>query len=215
MIPDRLLMDVPGLKPEDYELLAEEASGYAANDAPRLTGDLSRDLEPVWGDAYFGIHWTMDRVWYQEAGINPFTMKSLAGKTIPMWIDDPDGEVKSENPNAEQRTIEGRTQTLIFRRAANFGETKQVKRGGVTRDVPRSYPGAPGRIQPTTRSGPNKGRFGGGRGEDGRIQPGNIGVRWRHPGLSRRGFIRNALEETCRNHGLPVGRVRDQYGSWR
>ena len=215
MIPDRLMMELPGLKEQDYRLLSSEALTYAVHDAPKLTGNLGRALESIYGDDFFGIRWDQDYVWYQEAGINPFTMKNLAGKTIPMWLDDPDGQVKADNPKAEQRTIEGRVQTLIFRRAAQFGERKTVERDGQMVSVPRSYPGAPGRIAPSPRSGLNRGRLGGGRDEAGRIQAGNVGVRWRHPGLSKRGFIRGALEQACRTHGLPVGRVRDQFGSWR
>jgi hypothetical protein len=135
-------------------------------------------------------------------------MRSLAGKTIPMWIDDPTGEERRQNPKAKtRRTKSGKIQVLIFRRAAKIGARKQVRRavGGVVHNVsvPASYPGAPGRI--TRRHGER----GSSRGEHqpGGIRRFNTGVRWRHPGLAPRGFLHYGLTRSGALHRVNVGRI--------
>jgi hypothetical protein len=122
-------------------------------------------------------------------------MKSLAGKTIPMWIDDPDGEVaKEEGPKAKTRvTADGRRQTLIFRHAAPIGSRKMVFKRGQWVSVPRSYPGAPGRIN--------------NRSSNGRIAAGNVGVRWRHPGIESRHYLNRSIEEVAFRYGIFPDRV--------
>lgn len=216
-IPDRLFMRVEGLSEADAQLLAHEATELAQRLAPKMTGASARNFTPIWGEGFYGIRWADNYVWYQEVGIRPFTMRSLAGKTIPMWIDDPTGSERRKNPRARTRVTEsGKTQVLIFRKAAPIGSRKSVTRpapGGGTQtvDVPRSYPGAPGRIamrearQPWT----TEGRVGG------RIARHNVGVRWRHPGLARRSFLRQGIVLAAEYHGVPVGPIRDNFGRYR
>jgi len=63
--------------------------------------------------------------------------------------------------------------------------------GQLTRvDVPRSYPGAPGRINKRQPAAPDT-LFNVGKG--GQIAPTNVGVRWRHPGLMSKDFVRQGL----------------------
>jgi hypothetical protein len=207
-IPDRLVMEVPGLLAEDAANIAMMALAYAYKNSPKATGRSARRLIAVYGLGFFGIHWLDDYVWYQEAGIRPFTMKSLQGKTIPIWADDPHGELRRANPKAEVRDAGGgRIQVLIFRRVARIGQRKKVrrmKRGLLHEvDVPASYPGAPGRIalREAPRPDTTPGRVGG------RIHKGNVGVRWRHPGLNPRGFIDHALRLAARDGGVPVGPI--------
>lgn len=211
-IPDRLIMNVEGLSESDAQFLAREAVTVAQRLAPKSSGYSARRLQPIWGEGYFGIQWPDPYVWFQEAGIRAFTMTKLAGKTIPMWIDDPTGEERRKNPRARTRTTEdGRRQVLIFRKAAPVGSRKTVKRDGQMVDVPRSYPGAPGRIQyrELPRPWTKPGRVGG------RIARHNVGVRWRHPGLSRRSFIRSSMNYVCEYHGYQTGPIRDQFGRFR
>lgn len=188
------------------QMCAENAAHYARSRAPKLSGASSRRLYPIWGPDYFGIRWVDKHVWYQEMGIKPFLMNELQGKTIPMWVDDPDGSVKLRNKKAETRvTGDGRQQTLIFRKVAKKGDRKQVRRtvGGIERyiDVPASYPGAPGRINRRNKGRPFI-RDGGGR-----IASGNVGVRWRHPGLGSRFFMHEGLLMSAYDIGLPRGVV--------
>jgi len=207
-LPDRMVMQVPGLTADECSSLAMLALALAHKNAPKASGQSSRRMLAVYGDGFFGVHWLDDHVWFQEAGIRPFTMKTLEGKTIPIWADDPTGKIKAENPKAETRTLPGgRRQTLIFRRVARHGTRRKVRRMRegqiVTVDAPRSYPGAPGRIANRDAAAPNTaaGRVGG------RIRPGNVGVRWRHPGLSPRGFIEHALRLAAYQGGVPVGPI--------
>lgn len=211
MLPDRL-MAYCQLGREHTEFLAHEATRLARQLAPKMSGKMSTDLRPCWADGFFGVQWSEKHTWYQEAGIRPFTMKSLAGKTIPMWVNDFDGSEARKNPKAQTRmTMDGRQQVLIFRKAAPIGSRKKVIREGQTVEVPRSYPGAPGRISQREAPMPwtAPGRVGG------RIARHNVGVRWRHPGLSRRGFIRQAIEAAAEYHNVNVESVRDQWGRWR
>lgn len=196
-LPDRLVMEVPGLEPPMAHILARDAVALAAKYAPKLSGISARRLEPVWGDGYFGVRWQDHHVWFQEAGIKAFTMKHLAGKVIPMWIDDPTGTEKAKNPNAKTRVTEsGRHQVLIFRRAAKQGERRPDGK-------PASYPGAPGRIWTREARAPltTAGRRGGA------IATRNVGVRWRHPGLAERSFVWKSLLQVAAHHGIPEGEV--------
>lgn len=221
MTVNRVYMRVPTkYATTDLERVAKIAVKQAQHDAPKLTGASATRLEPVWGSGYFGIKFHDPYVWYQEQGIKPFVMKSLAGKVIPMWVDDRDGKLKRNNPKIKQRvTKDGRKQVLIFRKAARKGQRKlvttrshhkvwrteeypgaKVPRGN-TRSVPRSYPGAPGRINKRTPSAPLS------RSGAGRIAGGNVGVRWRHPGLAPKNFLHHAVVTAARVNGLPVTRV--------
>lgn len=196
---DRLVMVLPEMVDVAFtELLAARALELAKADAPRFTGTSARRLEAVWGHDYFGVRWKDNYVWFQEMGISPFLMDSLQGKTVPLWVEDADGSIRAKNPKVETRTsVDGRTQVLIFRKVAHKGQRKNVTRriGGMEQrvSVPRSYPGAPGRINRRTRPG---------EGIGGRIAKGNVGVRWRHPGLNGRFFIHNALMQTAYEQGL-------------
>ncbi len=204
---DRLYMRLPGVVDEEVvQMAASLAAEYAAKRAPRLSGASASNLMPIWGEDYFGVRWVERYVWFQEMGIRPFVMNNLQGKTIPMWVEDPDGELRRKNRRIKsRRTEDGRLQVLIFRHASKKGERKLVKRKvqGVEQwvDVPRSYPGAPGRI--------NKRRLGAPftRGGGGQIMRGNVGVRWRHPGLASRFFIHESILLAGREMGLPVGPI--------
>jgi len=185
--------------------LAMEAVAIARRNMPKFTGQRSRELRPIWGAGFFGIMWDSPEIWYQEVGIRPFTMTKLAGKTIPMWIKDPTGVERQKNPKAETRVGEdGVVRVLIFRRAARQGQRKTVVRGGRTVDVPASYPGAPGRIgvreigRGMTRDGKVAGRIAGG------LDPArrNVGVRWRHPGLTGRSFLFRGMTQAALHGGL-------------
>jgi len=155
--------------------------------------------------------------WYQEHGINPFTMTSLAGKTIPMWIPDPYGTLAEANPRAQTRvTASGVPQVLIFRKAAPIGSYKTVRKKLADgtyeeRQVPRSWPGAPGRIgrresgQPWTTPGKLGGAIG----------AGNIGVRWRHRGLQPRMFMNHAMTMAAQHSAIVPTRVYIADAGWR
>lgn len=191
MRPDRILM----IMDDNYDLdltegLANLAVEFAQASMPKISGRLAMTLKPVYGTSYWGIYFPDPKVWYLEKGTNPFTMNRLAGKTIPMWVDDPDGSVaKQEGKNTKTRiTVDGRRQALIFRRAANKGERKTIIRNGRKVSVPRSYPGAPGRI--------------GNRLASGRIGVPNVGVRWRHPGITGRRYLNEAMLDAAVSYGV-------------
>lgn len=156
-------------------------------------------------------------VWFQEQGIRPFTMFSLAGKTIPMWIDDPAGTEREKNPKARTRvTMSGKTQVLIFRKAAMPGQMKTVRKkvaGGTyeEKSVPLSYPGAPGRISKREAPAPwtTPGRVAGA------IARGNVGTRWRHPGLAPRKFLNHAVSLAAQQGGINPVRVYAADRTWR
>lgn len=205
--PDRLFMDSPGLDPGMARTAAQYATYLARQDCPKLSGQSAFNIVPIWGRGYFGLHF-LDYIWVQNVGAKPQTMRWLAGKTIPMWIDDPTGVERRKYPKAKTRTTaSGRVQVLLFRRAANFGERKLVKKkvGGIEtqRWVPKSYPGAPGRIALREAPAPftTPGRIGG------RIASGNIGVRWYFPGLKPRGFLDHAIQEAATYYGI-LGSLR-------
>jgi hypothetical protein len=197
-LPDRIIAVVPGLPRDSAKDLADLALAYVRLRSPKLSGESSRKMEAIHGEGWIGIRWHDDYIWYQENGIRPFTMFALAGKTIPMWIDDPTGYERKKNPKARTRTTEsGKVQVLIFRRAAKSGARKTVRKrvGGqwITTEVPASFPGAPGRIAM--------------RGPGGRIlspDPSNrhIGVRWRNPGLRPRKFIHYSIIDALRSANI-------------
>lgn len=212
--PDRMYVLIDGLDLRTSRRLSRIAMARAQANAPKLSGMGSRGIQPYWGEGFFGLRWEADYLWYQNQGIRAFTMRSLAGKTIPMWIDDPTGKVQQENPKAERRIISGRRQVLLFRRAAKIGARKQVVsrdgRGRVLRrDVPASYPGAPGRIarreanQPHTTVGRAAGAIAGG----------NVGVRWRFPGTVGRKFLDYAITSVCTEAGLGIPPLYTTYGA--
>lgn len=199
-IPDRLYMRVEGLSAFTARSCAYRAVAEARRLAPKLSGASSRRFTAIWGPEWFGLAWADSYVWFQERGIRAFTMNNLAGKTIPMWVTDPTGEERRKNPRARTRTTaSGVQQVLIFRKAAQRGQRKRVVGpGGALRDVPASYPGAPGRIAVREAGRPftTPGKVGGA------IARGNVGVRWRHPGLMNRDFLQEGLERAAVIHGV-------------
>ena len=215
-IPNCIVVMVPGVSFDLARSLALDAVQEARANAPKLTIASSSTFSPMYGEGWFGVQWEHNYVWFQESGTKPHTMRSLAGKTIPMWINDPKGEERAKNPKAKTRiTADGRTQVLVFRRAARIGQRKTVYRpvGGklVPMDVPASFPGAPGRIAvnrsqgilragDVSKSAPNVGA----------IASGNVGVRWRHPGLNPGRFLARGVASACRHHKVPVGAVSYQ-----
>jgi hypothetical protein len=211
-IPDRLYMEAP-LTDYQAHIIAVRAVALARSEMPKFSGRGARQLQPLWGEGFFGMRWDDDFVWFQEIGIRPFTMRSLAGKTIPMWIKDPTGRVRQQNPKAETQIGEdGVVRVLIFRRAALLGQRKTVMRKGVPVSVPASYPGAPGRIALREAAAPltRQGRLGG------QIARGNVGVRWRHPGLVGRNFMHRAMVRAAVEVGLdptaPVWATTQRWG---
>lgn len=188
------------------QIMAEMATRLAQDQMPKMRRDgaWSR-LTPVWGDGWFGIRWVDRHTWYQERGIRAFTMHSLAGRVVPMWIDDPTGQERQNNPRAQTRMTEsGKQQVLIFRRVGRRGDAKRVIRDGQSQWVPETnYPGAPGRIERREASAPRTtvGRVGG------RVARGNVGVKWRHPGLARKGFMEFALRQTAEDFAMTPGDI--------
>lgn len=193
----------PELEIEEAYEAAQLAVRHAQALCPKLTGTGASGIRPIFGEGYFGLTWEMPYIWIQNQGARPFLMRSLAGKTIPMWLDDPTGALQRDNPKAQTRvTASGRPQVLIFRRAAPIGSRKVVKRKGpggaiLSVDVPASYPGAAGRIANREAASPytTEGRLGG------RISRGNIGIRWYFPGLSPRNFLEEGLHRAATDVG--------------
>lgn len=217
--PDRIIMLVQGLKPNRARACALAAVREARRKMPKMSGASAARLQPLYGKGYFGIWWADSYVFFQDHGIRPFTMRNLAGKTIPMWIDDPTGRERARNPKAKVRvTASGKTQVLIFRRAANigqritkYGRDKVTGARIVISDKPASYPGAPGRI--AVREAPNPRTREGKRG--GQIAAGNGGVRWRHPGIAPRLFLNNAVTLSAQWNGILPTRVYLADAGWR
>ena len=213
LIPNKAVMGVGNLDKDRARMLATEACLLARTLSPKMGGHAASRIYPVWGDGWFGVQWEHPYLWYQEAGIRPFTNRSLAGKTILMWVNDPKGEERRKNPKAETRqTVDGRTQVLIFRRAAKIGQRKNVWRnvGGqmVRRNVPMSYPGAPGRIAVNRSQGVMRaGDVDPSVRNPGQIAKRNVGVRWRHPGLDPSRFLAKAIYSAAVNNGLPVADI--------
>jgi hypothetical protein len=216
--PDRMIMVVPELERDEARYLAIDSVAHARQLMPRVTGSTANRLTPVYDEGYFGIYFPDSWTWFMEHGTRPFTMRSLAGKTIPMWISDWDGSVRRANPKARVRTTEdGRIQVLIFRRAARMGQRKIVKRMNKRTQqmepvtVPASYPGAPGRI--AQRVAPAPWTPTGQRG--GQVSAGNVGVRWRHPGLRAMQFMNTALATSAFESGLIIQTIYATDGaSW-
>ncbi len=164
----KMIAIVPGLDRAQARLMADLAVKYTRDEMPRHWR-VKRRIIPIWSEGYYGISWSDSYVWFQDQGISAFTMNSLKGKTIPMWVTDEDGKLRSENPKIEQRTRDdGVIQVLIFRRATK--------------------PGAPGRI---SKRKPN-----------GQIAKGNVGVKWRHPGLEPRHFLAHGIRKASSHAGL-------------
>lgn len=216
-VPDRMYVEVQGLDRRDAYVLSQAAVQQAQLLAPKMSGRGARGIKTYYGDGFFGLRFDESYMWYQEHGIKARTMRSLAGKVIPMWIDDPSGKERRKNPKAKTRiTANGRHQVLIFRRAAKIGATKTVRRPGpsgriTTRVVPASYPGAPGRI--SHRQHVNR--------EDNTTRPTgrvattvnrpHVGVRWRHPGLLPRHYMQFSLQSVARNAGLGAVNIQSAY----
>jgi hypothetical protein len=176
--PDRIIMVVPRLSPGRARACALAAVRECRRKMPKMSGASAARLQPLYGKGYFGIWWADSYVFFQDHGIRPFTMRSLAGKVIPMWIDDPTGQERAKNPKAKVRTtMSGKTQILIFRRAAS----------------------------PFTR----RGKLGG------QIAKGNVGVRWRHPGIPPRLFLNNAVTLAAQWNGILPTRVYLADATWR
>src|ERR1700733_9812449 len=96
--PDRLIMRVDGLSGPRARTLANAAVREARRVMPKLTGASASRLFPLYGQGFFGLGWADSYVWFQEQGIRPFTMFSLTGQTVPMWVDDLDGTERAKNP---------------------------------------------------------------------------------------------------------------------
>jgi hypothetical protein len=215
--PDRMILVVGGLRGPRARALANVALREARRVMPRLTGRASSRLFPLYGSGYFGIGWLDNYTWFQEQGIRAFTMYALAGKTIPMWVDDPAGTEREKNSKAQVRTtMSGKVQVLIFRRAAMPGARRTVRRKGADGSVeaytvPASYPGAPGRIARREAARPltTKGKKGGA------VAKGNIGVRWRHPGLSPRMFLNHSISLAAGQSGIAPTRLYVADRGWR
>jgi hypothetical protein len=209
-VPNKAIMGADGLSKFRAQQVAIQAARLARTYAPRCTAASAARIFPVWGDGWFGVTWEHRYIWFNEAGIRPFTMRSLAGKTIPMWVNDPKGEERKKNPKAKtRRTVDGRIQVLIFRRAAKMGQRKSVYRnigGRMSKvNVPASYPGAPGRIAVNRSRGiERQGDVDPSVKNPGWIAPSNVGVRWRHPGLDSGRFIARALADAAVANGLIV-----------
>lgn len=210
--PDRMIMFIDGLSERDARYLAIDANYRARQTMPRVTGATASHMSPIYGRGYFGVYFPDRYVWFQEHGTRAFTMRSLAGKVIPMWITDPDGSERAKNPKAKVRTTDdGRTQVLIFRRAAVIGQRKTVRRknkvtGQIeTTTTVASYPGAPGRIARRYSGLGFQGSSG--NAQAGQIAAGNVGVRWRHPGLRGQQFVNAAIAGTAFRAGLLINTI--------
>lgn len=217
--PDRVIMYVKGLKPNKARAMANSAVAEARRKMPKSTGYSANRLQPLYGKDFFGIRWADSYVFFQDHGIKPFTMNSLEGKVIPMWIPDPTGSERAKNPKAKIKVdVNGVTKVLIFRKAARKGQriTKYKKdavsgKRIVAEDKPASYPGAPGRIGVRESQAPmtTPGRVAGA------IARGNSGVRWRHPGLAPRLFLNNAMTVAAQWHGVLPVRIYIADDRWR
>lgn len=201
--PDRYIILAETLSGRDAYRLAQQATRLARTLAPKLTGKGARNIYPISGAGFFGLVMPDPYMWSQERGMQPRTMHELAGKTIPMWIDDPTGSERAKNPKAKMRITEsGKRQILIFRRAAKHGERKAVRRKiagqWTTKMVNKHWPGAPGRItlreakKPWTTPGRTAGA----------VAPQNIGVWWRHPGITPRMFANHAMTTVAQRRGI-------------
>jgi hypothetical protein len=214
--PSMVFMEVPGLDLRTAERLGALAATYAYRDAPKLSGAAAKSIASYARPGAFGVQWSDTYLWYQDQGTRPRVMRELANKVIPMWVDDPTGTEAAKNPKLKTRTTaSGKTQVLIFRKAAPIGSRKMVKRklaGGIIKEVsvPRSWPGAPGRIAtrevlaPLTTAGKQAGQ----------IAKGNVGLRWYYPGTSGRFFLEHAVVTAGAENALsgPLKAGYDQIG---
>lgn len=189
--PDRILVLVDPDDNLDTGTLSLQALQNARDIMPKVTGQAAVSLELLSGPGHFGIYFPDRRVWFIEQGTRPHTMRSLAGKTIPMWIDDPTGAERKANPKAKvRRTIDNRTQVLIFRKVGIKGASRKTNGA--------RYPGQPGRIarreaaKPLTATGR----------QGGRIAKGNVGVAWRNPGITGRSFLNVAVTMVAWDAGI-------------
>jgi hypothetical protein len=208
-------MGVSGLDEAAAAAVAHKAVEMAKGYMPRVSGAAAASMTPIYGDGWFGIEWTHDSIWFQEAGTKPHTMRSLAGKTVPMWVNDADGSLRRKNPRAATRVRDddGRTQVLIFRKAAKLGERKQQWRnvnGRMTlKSTPASYPGAPGRIAVNRSQGIMRaGDVDRLARNPGQIAKNNVGVRWRHPGLDAGKHLVRGMADAAGVFAIPVGDVQ-------
>ena len=190
--PDRIIMIVKGLSGKRARNIANAAVRECRRKMPKMSGASAARIQPIYGQGFFGIWWADSYVWFQDHGIRPFTMRSLEGKTIPMWIDDPTGQERSKNPKAKVRTtMSGKVQVLIFRKASNVGKPGRIN----VREA----------AKPHTRAGK----------QGGRIAKGNVGVKWRHPGLAPRLFLNNAITLAAQWNGILPVRVYLCDQGWR
>lgn len=210
--PSRMYMPIREIDDATARQMAEEAMYLARRVMPKLSGAAAKRLSPFYGPGFFGIAFPDTYVWFQEQGIQPFTMKNLAGKTIPMWINDPYGIERMKNPKAKTRTTDaGTLQVLIFRKAPQVGSSKMVQaqrsdsKKGIAKgqwiQKNRHFPGAPGRIanrKGTMTVGPLVTTFG----STGKIGKDNVSIWWRHPGLKPRLFLNYAITTTALMFGF-------------
>lgn len=211
--PKALFVKAPGMPAAETAQLSIISARIARRICPKISGRAAEGIKPFSGHGYYGVKWDVPYIWYQNQGTSPFTMLSLAGKTIPMWIDDPTGSVKRENPKADTRiTVNGRRQVKIFRKAAKIGARKKVanrdSQGRLMgwRDVPQSYPGAPGRINRRSDD----------TGQISKLLPRpHVGVRWRHPGIVPREFLQHSLQTVGAHAGISDLTVFASYGRAR
>lgn len=203
--PLSMMARVKDLSQYQAHHLAHEAVTIARRNAPKLSGASAKRFTPWWGNGFFGIRWQDNHTWFQEQGIKAFTMNSLQGKTIPMWLADPTGVERTKNPKAKVRTTaSGVTQVLIFRKVGIKGAQKSVLRNGIRQFVPnKNYPGAPGRIGLREAAAPltQAGKVGG------QISPGNVGVKWRHPGMVAKHFLLHGITEAASQARVVIGQV--------
>ena len=112
-LANRMVMFVD-VSEQDAHYLAINATEHARLTMPRVSGATARHMQPIWDQGYFGIYFPDPHTWYMEHGTKPFTMRSLANKTIPMWVSDLDGSIRAKDPKAKvRRTEDGRLQVLI------------------------------------------------------------------------------------------------------
>ena len=217
--PTKMYAIVPNLTRERSTKLAREAAARARQLAPKgYHSKIGKKILPYSGPGFYGIRWVENYIWFQEHGIKAFTMTALQGKTIPMWIKDPTGSERRKNPKAKTRvTTSGVTEVLIFRKVAMKGQRKQVKTRKGLRDVPASFPGAPGRIanrvarHPYTQPGKAAGTISS-MGQDRSVSK-NVGVRWRHPGLIGRHFLAEGIKFAASNNKVVVTQIVAEHPS--
>ncbi len=217
--PDRAFMVVDELPRANAYLLALEAVEEARKKMPKLSGRAADRLEPIYADNIFGILWQDSYVWYQDHGIRPFTMNNLQGKTIPMWINDPSGQLRQKNPKAKTRvTKDGRQQTLIFRKAPKQGGgTQRYSRNSKTgalelnTDKKGSSPTKAGRAKKDNLAGSlsEEGRKSGGKNGSG-----SSGMGWRYPGIAPKLFINNSITVTAQKNGILPVRIYVTDATW-